>query len=132
VRRHLFPDGLAQQVPQVPPIPGLHRARQHPADRLAVGPRPVTANDPGSRVVSQPLLRSVGGAALDHVDAPAGLGVDEHRRVDAPAAQREVVDSQHPRHRQGGQRNAEQDPQHRVPGGGDAQHLQQACRGAAR
>lgn len=43
-------------------------------------------------MVPQPLLRDVSGAAGDDVDAPAGPGVDEHGRVDAAAAQREVVD----------------------------------------
>jgi hypothetical protein len=83
-------------------------------------------------VIPQPLRRGVGGAAGDDVDAAAGLGVDEHRRVDAAAAQREVVDPQHPRHRQRRQRDLEQDTQHDVPGGGDAQRRQQPRRGPAR
>ena len=68
MRRDLFPDGLGQAVPQVPSIAGLHRAGQRPADRLAVGPRPVTAHDLGPGMVPQPLLRDVGGAALDDVE----------------------------------------------------------------
>jgi hypothetical protein len=79
-------------------------------------------------VVAQPFLRDAGGAALDGVDAPAGLSVDEHGRVDAAAAQREVVDPQHPRHRQRGQRDLQQGTQHGVPGGGDAQRRQQPRR----
>src|ERR1700758_2110358 len=38
VRRDLLPDGLAEAVPQVPAVAGLHRAGQRPADRLAIGP----------------------------------------------------------------------------------------------
>jgi hypothetical protein len=83
-------------------------------------------------VIPQPLLRDVGGAAGDDVDAAAGPGVDEHRRVGAAAAQREVVDSQHSRHRQHGQRDLEQDAQHGVPGDADAQRRQQPRRGPAR
>ena len=83
-------------------------------------------------MVPQPLLRDVGGAALDDVDAAAGPGVDEHGRVDAAAAQREVVDPQHPRHRQRGQRDLEQDTQHGMPGDADAQRRQQPRRGPAR
>jgi len=83
-------------------------------------------------VIQQLPLRDFGGAAGDDVDAAAGLGVDEHGRVDAAAAQREVVDPEHPRHRKGGQRDAEQDPQHGVPGDRDAQGRQHARRGPAR
>jgi hypothetical protein len=43
-------------------------------------------------VIPQPFLRDISGAALDDVDAAAGPGVDEHRRVGPAAAQREVVD----------------------------------------
>jgi hypothetical protein len=43
-------------------------------------------------VIPEPFLRDVGGKALDRVDAPPGLGVDEHGRVDAAVAQRVVVD----------------------------------------
>ncbi|WP_225997724.1 hypothetical protein [Myceligenerans pegani] len=49
-------------------------------------------------MVEQPLLDHVRTAALDHVDAAPGGRVDHHRGVDLPAAQREVVDPQHPRH----------------------------------
>jgi hypothetical protein len=83
-------------------------------------------------MVPQPLLRDVSGAALDDVDAAAGPGVDEHGRVDAATAQREVVDPQHPRHRQRGQRDLEQDTQHDMPGDGDAQGRQQPRGGPAR
>ena len=53
-------------------------------------------------MVPQPLPGDVSGAAGDDVNAPAGLGVDEHCRVDQAASQREVVDPEHPRHHQGG------------------------------
>jgi len=83
-------------------------------------------------MAKQPFLSDVGGAALDDVDAPAGPGVDEYRRVDAAAAQREVVDPQHSRHRQCGQRDLEQDTQHDMPGDADAQRRQQPRRDPAR
>jgi hypothetical protein len=83
-------------------------------------------------MVAQPFFRDVGGAALDDVDAAAGLGVDEHGRVDAGAAQREVVDPQGPRHCQRGQRDLEQGTQHDMPGDGNTQRRQQPRGGPAR
>jgi hypothetical protein len=118
-------------MPQVPAVADLHCVRQGLPDGLTVGPRPVTAHDLDSRVVPQPLFGNIGGAALEDVDAPAGPGVDEHGCVDAAAAQREVVDPQDPRHRQGGKRDPEKDPQCGVPGDGDAQRRQQPRRGPA-
>jgi hypothetical protein len=83
-------------------------------------------------MIPQPLLSGVGGAAGDNVDAPASLGVDEHGRVDQAAAQREVVDPKHPRHRHLGQGDLEEDPQRGMPGDHDAQCRQQPRRGPAR
>jgi hypothetical protein len=83
-------------------------------------------------VIPQPLLRAVGGAALIDIDAAAGPGAGEDRRAGAAAAQREVAGPQHPRHRQRGQRDLEQDTQHGVPGDADAQRRQQPRRGPAR
>jgi hypothetical protein len=132
VRRNFLPHGLAEAMPQVPAVADLHRARQRLAGRLAIGTRAVPAHDLDSRVIPQPLLRDISSAAGDDVDAAAGPGVDEHRRVGPAAAQREVVDPQHTRHRQRGQRDLEQDTQHGVPGDADAQRRQQPRRGPAR
>ena len=131
VRRDFLPDGLPEAVPQVPAVADLHRAGQGLANGLAVGPRPVTAHYLDTRVVPQPLPGDASGPAEDDVDAAAGLSVDEHRRVDQAAAQREVVDPQHPRHRQDRKGNPEQDPQRGVPGNHDAQRRQQPCPGPA-
>ena len=132
VRQDLFAGSLAQEVPQMPPVADLHRLRQRPARCLAVGPRAVTAHDLDSRMPPQPCLGRVRGPAGDDVHPPAGLGVDEHGRVDQAAAQREVVDPQHPRHRKRGQGNLEEDPQRGMPGNPDAQRRQQPRRGPAR
>jgi hypothetical protein len=129
VRRDFLPDGLAEAVPQVPAVADLDRAGQCLVDGLAVGARAVTAHDLDPWMAPQPLLGDVSGAAGDDVDAPAGPGVDEHRRVDQAAAQREV-DPQHPRHRQGGKGDPQQDPQRGMPGNDDAQRWQQARPGA--
>ena len=79
-------------------------------------------------MVFQPLSGGAGGAAGNDVDAPSCLGVDEHGRVDQAAAQREVVDAEHPRHRHPGQGNLEQDSQRGMPGDHDAQCRQQPRR----
>jgi hypothetical protein len=41
---------------------------------------------------AKPVPGHVGGASFQDIDAPAGLGVDEDRRVDKALPQREVVD----------------------------------------
>jgi hypothetical protein len=116
----------------MPAVADLDRAGQRPPHRLAVSAGAVAADDLDAGMPAQPCLDDVGGAAGQHVDAPPGLGVDEHGGVAAAAAQREVIDAQHPRHRQCGQRDPQQDPQHRVPGSQDAQRLKQPCPGPAR
>jgi hypothetical protein len=116
VRRDLLPHGLAQAMPQVPAVADLDRRWQRLADGLAVSTRSVTAHDldPG-----------------DDVDAPSGLGVDEHGGVDQAAAQREVIDAEHPRHRHPGQGDPQEDPHRGMPGDHDAQCWQQPRRGPA-
>ena len=131
MRRDLLPDGLAEAVPQMPAVAHLHRAGQCPADGLAVGPGAIPAHDLHPAMTEQPFLSDAGGAARNYVDAPPGLGVDEYRRVDQAAAQREVVDPQHPRHIQGGKRDPQQRPQRGMPGEQDAQRRQQPRRGPA-
>ena len=100
----------------MPPVADLHRLRQRPARRLAVGPRAVTAQDLDPGMVPQPCLGHVRGPARNDIDAAAGLGVDQHGRVDQAAAQREVVDSQHPRHRRTGQAGSAAGPAARYAG----------------
>ncbi len=56
-------------------------------------------------------------------------GVDEHGHVDKAAAQREVVDPEHPRRRHLGQGDLQEDPQRGMPGDQDAQRRQQPRRG---
>jgi hypothetical protein len=132
VRRDFLADGLAEAMPRVPAVADLHRAGQRLADRLAIGPRPVPAHDLSPGMVPQPLPGDVSGAAGDNVDAAASPGVDEDGRIDAAAAQREVIDPQHPRYRQRGKGDPQEHPQRGVPGYGDAQRRHQPRRGPAR
>jgi hypothetical protein len=83
-------------------------------------------------MVPQPSLGRVRGPAGDDIDAAAGLGVDEHGRVDQAAAQREVVDPEHAWYCRLGQGDPHEDPQRGMPGGADAERRQQPGRGPAR
>ena len=120
MRGHLFQDGLAQAVPQVPAVAGLDSAGQGPPDCLAVGAGPVPAYHFDSPVTAQPRLHHISGAAGHDVDPLPGLGVDHDRGVIVAAAQREV-DAQHAGNGNGRQRQAQQDPQGSVPRQRDAQ-----------
>ena len=131
MRGDLLRPASAEAVPQVPAVADLHRAGQRLADGLAVGARAVTAHDldPGWSRSHFPAKSAV--RPRHDVDPTVSASMSTGR-VDQAAAQREVVDPQHPRHRQHGKRNPEQDVQHRVPGGADAQRRHQPRRGPAR
>jgi hypothetical protein len=131
MRRDFLADRFAQVVPQVPAVADLDRAGQRPADRLAVGARPVTAHDLDAGMSAQPGLDQVGGAGGQDVDAPAGPGVDQDGGVAAAAAQREVVDPEHPGYLLRGQRDPQQDAQHRMAGPRHGQFSQQPRPGPA-
>lgn len=82
----------------MPPVTGLDRAGQRPADRLAIGTGPVAANDFDARMAAQPGFQHVSFAAGQDIDPLPSLGVGQDGRVDLAAAQREVIHAQHPRH----------------------------------
>jgi hypothetical protein len=132
VRRDLLQHGPGQAMPQVPAVTNLDRAGQRPPDRLAVGTRPVPAHDLDARVSAQPCLQHLSGAARQDIDPLPGLGVDQHGRVDLPAAQREIIDTKHPRHADLGQREPQQHPQGGVPRYRDTQRRQQPRASTAR
>lgn len=76
----------------MPPVTDLHRFGQRGADGLPVGPGAVTGDDLDAGMGPEPVLDDTGGAALDHVDAPAGLGIDKDRRVNKAPPQGKIVD----------------------------------------
>ena len=115
----------------MPPVADLHRIGQRGADGLPVGAGPVTGDDLGTGMGAEPVLDDIGGASFQDIDAPAGLSVDEDRRVDEAASQREIVNPQHTGHFQLGKADRQQGPQRRVPGDIDAQRGQQPGPGAA-
>jgi hypothetical protein len=132
VRRDFLQHRLGQAVPQMPAIPGLHRAGQRPPDRLAVCPGPVPAHDLNAGVPAQPRLRHISGAAGQDIDPLPGRGVDQHGRVLMAAAQREVVDAEHEGDAGLGQRKPQQQAQRGMSRDRDAQARQQPGAGAAR
>jgi hypothetical protein len=83
-------------------------------------------------VGAEPVLDDAGGAPFQDVDPPAGLGVDEDRRVDPASAQGEVVDAEDAGHLQSREGDREQDAQGRVPGDSDPERRQQPRPRAAR
>jgi hypothetical protein len=116
----------------VPPVPGLDRAGHRAAGRLGVCPGSVPADDLDARVLAQPRLHDIGGPARQDIDPGPGLGVDQDGRVDLAAAQREVINSQHPGNGHLRQRNPQQRTQRSVPRQRNSEHRQQRRPGTAR
>lgn len=113
---HLAEGGFTQVVPQVPPVGDLYRVGQCAADDLGVRGRAVAAHDPDARVPAQPRFQHASHAVGQHIDPLVGLGVDHQGGIAVPAAQGEVVDTDHAGHPPGGQGNAYQNAQSRVMG----------------
>lgn len=88
-------DLVAQIAEQVPAVADLHRVRQCPPDRLGVRGRSVPAHDLDPPLPTQPGLQGGGLPVGEHLDALAGLRVDDDRGVAVPAAQGEVVGPGH-------------------------------------
>jgi hypothetical protein len=70
-------DGLAEVMPQVPPVGDLNGAGRAAAAAVGVDPGPVPADQLGSRPGRQPRGERVRGPLGEDVDRPAGLNVDE-------------------------------------------------------
>ncbi|GAA2771542.1 hypothetical protein GCM10020219_046390 [Nonomuraea dietziae] len=116
-------EGLVTEIrPQVPPVADLYRIRQGTSNRLAVGARPVAADDLDPRVGSQPRLQHIGTAAGQNIDPLAGLGVDQDGGITVTALESEVIDTQHARDPQRGQRQPHQQPQRCGPRDRDGQN----------
>ena len=81
---------------------------------------------------AQPRLQHLSRAARQDINPFAGLGVDQHGRVDLAAAQREIVDAKHPGDGHLGQREPQQQTQRGVPRERNCQRGQQRRTGAAR
>lgn len=85
-------DGLAQVVPQVPPVGDLDRLRRAAGCRVGVGPGAVPADDLHARVPREPGGHGVRGAVGQEVDRAVGADVDQHGAVMVSATQGEIVD----------------------------------------
>jgi hypothetical protein len=84
-------DVFAEVVPDVPAIGHLHRGRSRVGGGLGVGAGPVTADHLDAAVRAQPVGEGVRLSVRWKVHRPVAGHVQQHRPVDVPAAQREVV-----------------------------------------
>jgi zinc-finger of transposase IS204/IS1001/IS1096/IS1165 len=98
-----------------PAVMPTARPAAHPADRLAVGARSVPAHDLDARVAAQPGLQHMSLPPGQDTGPLPGLGAGQDCCVDLAAAQREVIDAEHPRHGDLGQREPQQQPQRGMP-----------------
>jgi hypothetical protein len=86
---------LGQVVPQMPAVGDLDRRRCPMPSSIGVGAGPVPADHLGARVLAQPPGEGVGFPVAQQIDRSVGGDVDQHRAIDAAAAQREVVHAEH-------------------------------------
>jgi hypothetical protein len=101
---------LGQAVPQTPPVRRLPGGGQSPADGFGIGGRPITHDDLHAGMLTQPVRQGVGLAVGQNVDALVGIGIDHDTGIPVTTQKREIVDTEHPRHRHLRQRDAHQDP----------------------
>jgi hypothetical protein len=109
----------------------LDRARRPGAGAVGECWGPVPAQDLDARVGGQPVGQRLGVAALDEVQRGTGLAVDDQGAVALAAPDREVVHPGHPRGRRRRVGSGHDQPEHDVPGRGDAQRGGQPGPGAA-
>ena len=88
-------DGFGQVVPQMPAIGDLDGQRRALRRAFGVTPAAVTADDLRAWMGVQPGPEGLRGPLWEHVNRTAGLDIDQHRAVDMPLTQREVIDAQH-------------------------------------
>ncbi len=90
-------DRLAEVVPEVPAIGNLHCLGRARASALRVGASSVSADDLDARMLDQSITERLGLVVGQQVDGLAGVHVHEHRAVELPTTEREVIDAQDPR-----------------------------------
>ena len=81
----------------MPPVRHLGGQRRALRSAFGVTPATVTADDLCARVGGQPGAEGLRGPLRENVHRTAGFDIDQHRAVDMPLAQREVVDAEHQR-----------------------------------
>jgi hypothetical protein len=83
----------------VPPVSDLDGVRRAAGAAVGVAARPVPADQLGARALGQPGGERVSRPLGQDIDRAAALHVDQDRAVAVAAAQRELIDAQHPRRR---------------------------------
>jgi len=106
-------DRVGEVVEQVPPVGHLDCERGAAGGAFGVAAAPVAADHLHAGAAVQPRPEGVRGSFREQVDGAAGLDVHQHGAVDVAAAQREVIDAQHPRRGERRLRQGADQPQQR-------------------
>ena len=101
-------DLVAEVLPDVPSVADLHRVGQCRADGLGISGGAVLAHDLDSGVRAQPGRQRGTRPVGQHINAFAGLGVDDDRGIAVAAFECEVVHADDPGHLQRGRRQSHQ------------------------
>ena len=109
-------DGLGEVLPQVEPVGDLDRLRCPGPGAVGVGTGAVTADDLDAGMRGQPVRQRLGVTAFQQVQRGARLAVNQQRVIALAAAEREVIDSEHPRGADCRVRRGHDQPQQHLPG----------------
>jgi hypothetical protein len=121
--------GFGEVLPQVEPVGDLDRAGCAGAGPVGVGAGAVPADHLHPRVGGQPVRQRPGVAAGQQVQRCAGLAVDQHGAIVLAAADREVIDAEHPRDARRRVRGGHDQPQQHLPARRHAQRRRQPAPG---
>lgn len=124
-------DGFAEVVPAMPSVCSVLGLRGAGAGTVGEERGAVAADDLDARVLAQSGGQGLRLAVGQQVQRLVGLAVDQDRAVPAALAGRELVHSQHPRHRPGRLWQRHHHAQHGHPADHDAQHHPQPDHGAS-
>ena len=114
-------DGLGEVLPQVEPVGDLDRLRCPGPGAVGVGTGAVTADDLDAGMRGQPVRQRLGVTAFQQVQRGARLAVNQQRVIALAAAEREVIDSEHPRGADCRVRRGHDQPQQHLPARRDAE-----------
>ena len=89
---------LGEVVPQVLAISDLDRAGCAAADGLGISTGPIPAHDLDPGILAQPVGEGGCSPIRKQLDRSVGVDIDDHRPVDMPTAQREVVHAERRHH----------------------------------
>lgn len=124
--------GLAQVVPEVPPVRDLDGLRGAGGGAFGEERRTVTADDLNARPFGEPGRQAGRLPVRQQIDGAAGLDVDEDGAVVAALAGGVLVDADHPRRGDIGLGQRIDQPEHRAAADGQPENTGDAGTGPAR